>query len=142
MRVQKSKIEWLDALDQLTPEAYYLLQTLYYRDIVDVKDSVVLRLVPYAERAYKKYKAELIDKGFMKVEQVGRHKYKYMIGQKTISKDSVKYGLKELIAEMLESRLMLEGRDLTEAEKKETRRDATEIHAAREQSIEFGEVKI
>lgn len=131
MKVQKSRINMLDALQELSPEAYYLLNVLYLDNIPDVKDSTLLDKVPYGERAYKKYKAELVDKKYLKVVQTGRHKYKYILGKSKIESDEDKYELKYITDSMLEGRKILEMRELTKEEVEETRASALDVYERR-----------
>lgn len=141
MRVQKSKVDWKAALRELSPNAYYLLSTLYYADIDDAKDSVILRKVPYSDNPYKRAKAELVGAGYLVVKQVSRYEYKYIVGKDKIDKDESRYELKGLIDEMLGTRIMLEGRKLTDVEIRQTKSDATDIINARKQARELEEAK-
>ena len=80
MKVIKAyPIDWLSSMDRLSIGAFYLLNVLYRKDI-DMNDNALMNTTGVGLSTHRKHKKELIDHGYLYIEQVGRAKYKYTIG--------------------------------------------------------------
>ena len=80
MKVIKAyPIDWLSSMDRLSIGAFYLLNVLYRKDI-DMNDNALMSTTGIGLSTHRKHKKELIDRGYLLIEQVGRGKYKYTIG--------------------------------------------------------------
>ena len=73
-------IDWLVALDRLSPGAYVLLSILWYKDI-DVSDESMRIESGTGVSTHRKHKRELFDKGYLKNKQTGKGVYVYHIGE-------------------------------------------------------------
>jgi hypothetical protein len=81
MLIQKKRqILWTKAIDTLSAGAYYLLGVLWYKDI-DVTDKTMREVTGYGVSTHGKYKKELVDNGYLVINQIGKGKYKYIIGE-------------------------------------------------------------
>ena len=75
---KQSGIDWLKSMDKLSVGAFYLLNTLYRRD-VDISDASMMDLTNYGESTHRKQKKELIETGYLSIEQVGKGTYEYTV---------------------------------------------------------------
>jgi len=74
------EIDWLVALDRLSPGAYYLLSTLWYKDL-DVNDDTMRNETKVGISTHRRHKNELCNAGYLKNKQIGKGKYIYYIGE-------------------------------------------------------------
>jgi hypothetical protein len=77
--ITDSAIDWLSALDELSVNAFFLLNVLYRKDL-DVSDKALMECTAAGLSTHRKYKRELISKKYLKVEQVERGEFRYTIG--------------------------------------------------------------
>lgn len=75
---KQSKIDWLKSMDTLSIGAFYLLNTIYRRDM-DISDSSMMEHTNYGETTHRKQKKELIDAGYLCIKQIGKGTYKYFL---------------------------------------------------------------
>ena len=81
MKVQKKRqIIWEKAIDSLSAGAYYLLAILWYKDI-DVSDKSLMAITGTGISTHRKYKKELIDKGYVRSNQIGKGIFRYKVGE-------------------------------------------------------------
>jgi len=74
-----SKIDWLESMSNLSIGAFFLLNILYRFDI-DISDDSLMNITELGVSTHRKHKKELIDAGYLHIEQVGKAAYKYTIG--------------------------------------------------------------
>lgn len=67
------------AILQLSAEAYYLLDTIYY-GIDQASDKSIMNITGFGLSRHRKYKKDLISKGYLLVTQTGRAQYEYTVG--------------------------------------------------------------
>lgn len=125
MKIQKTKVDMCKAL-HLGSNAFKLLNIMYYQN-VDGNETTLRSALGVGRDTYKKALSELKDSGYIEIVQTGKG-YKYLLGEKKIAEHDKKYEVKALIDNMVESRMMIERRELTAEEKQETIRDAMEIY--------------
>ena len=75
---KESSIDWLKSMDKLSVGAFYLLNTIYRRDI-DMNDLTIMDYTSYGESTHRKQKKELVDTGYLSIEQVGKGTYQYTV---------------------------------------------------------------
>ena len=81
MYVKKvSVVDWLASLDRLSIGSFYLLNVLA-RKKMDISDESLMKETALGLSTHRKYKRELIKKGYLTVEQIGRGEYQYSIGE-------------------------------------------------------------
>ena len=81
MKVLKvSTINWLLAMDRLSVGAFYLLNVLYRKDI-SVSDNSLMEITGYGVSTHRKQKKELLEGSYMVVKQIGKGRYKYLVGE-------------------------------------------------------------
>lgn len=81
MHVKKiCPIEWAKALDTLTPGAYYLLSTIWFKEI-DMSDDTMMKETKFGVSTHRLQKKELVKERYLKVSQVGKGEYAYSIGE-------------------------------------------------------------
>jgi len=141
MKIQKSKIDWKEAINDVSPNAYHLLSVLYYLD-VDGMDAEILSNVQYGKSTYDKAKRELVNKGYLKVVQVRRHTYKYIVGDDKIKEDDDKYLYKELLGNMIEGFKILNLREPDDLELSKIKREASDVYLAMKESKALDEIKL
>ncbi|MCT7501397.1 hypothetical protein ACOTVQ_09660 [Aliarcobacter butzleri] len=92
-KVYRSKVDMKEAVVQLSPNAFKLLNLIYYEIIKDetLADNEAMKHLGISRRPYYKAKDELKEKGYIKIIQVGSTKYKWYVGKEAISKDNLKY---------------------------------------------------
>ena len=82
MKVRKGKqVLWVRAIDVLSAGAFYLLNVIWYKD-VDMSDNALMAITKLGVSTHRKYKKELIDNGYLHVKQVGKGRYRYLVGEK------------------------------------------------------------
>ncbi len=128
MKIIKTKIDWKKESKILSPEAYYMLHMMYIHKDMDVNDTNIRDITGYGLGRHKKYKHELVEAGLLKVVQISRYEYKYIISRKAIELDDEKYYLKTIIDDMKESFLILNMREPDEDELRELKRHAVDVH--------------
>ena len=67
------------AILQLSAESYYLLDTIYY-GVEQASDKSIMDITGYGLSRHRKYKRDLITKGYLLVTQTGRAQYEYTVG--------------------------------------------------------------
>lgn len=107
-RINRSKVDMKEAVMELSPNAFKLLNLIYYEILKDetLVDNEAMKILGVSRRPYYKAKDELKEKGYIKIIQVGSTKYKWYIGKEAIAKDEIKYQNKkkkddELFAELV-----------------------------------------
>lgn len=92
-KVYRSKVDMKEVVLELSPNAFKLLNLIYYEIIKDetLADNEAMKYLGVSRRPYYKAKDELKEKGYIKIIQVGSTKYKWYIGKESISKDDLKY---------------------------------------------------
>ena len=75
-----SKIDWRTSMDRLSIGAFFLLNILYRYD-VDISDNTLMGITKLGVSTHRKHKKELIDAGYLQIDQVGKASYKYTIGE-------------------------------------------------------------
>lgn len=110
-KVQRSKVDMKEAVIELSPNAFKLLNLIYYEVLKDetLADDKAMKLLGVSRRPYYKAKDELKEKGYIKIVQVGSTKYKWYVGKEAISKDDLKYQNKKRKDDELFAKLVLEG---------------------------------
>lgn len=110
-KVQRSKVDMKEAVIELSPNAFKLLNLIYYEILKDetLADDEAMKQLGVSRRPYYKAKDELKEKGYIKIVQVGSTKYKWYIGKESISKDDLKYQNKKKKDDELFAQLVLEG---------------------------------
>jgi hypothetical protein len=73
-----TRIDWLKSMERLSIGAFYLLNVLYRYDI-DVNDESIRIKTGVGMSTHRKYKKELIDTGYLQIEQIGKASYKYSL---------------------------------------------------------------
>ena len=71
-------IDWRSSMDRLSIGAFYLLNILYRYD-VEINDEALMSISNQGVSTHRKYKKELIDSGYLEVEQTGKASYQYSI---------------------------------------------------------------
>jgi len=79
--IKLSAIDWLLSLSTLSIGSFYLLNVLDRCDI-DVTDEEMMNHTGMGVSTHRKYKRELMDKGYLGTHQVGKSLYAYTIGDK------------------------------------------------------------
>jgi len=74
-----SSIDWLASMDRLSIGAFYLLNVLYRYD-TEVSDEKLMEKTGLGVSTHRRHKKELVDTGYLTIEQVGRGEYSYTIG--------------------------------------------------------------
>lgn len=74
-----SSIDWLKSMDRLSIGAFYLLNVMYRKDI-DMNDNALMDATGIGLSTHRKHKKELVETGYLNIEQIGRGTYKYTIG--------------------------------------------------------------
>ena len=92
-KVYKSKVSMKDAVTELSPNSFKLLNLIYYEVIKgkDLEDKEAMSILGVSRGTYFKAKDELKEKGYIRIVQVGSTKYKWYIGKDAISKDALKW---------------------------------------------------
>lgn len=110
-RIHRSKVDMKEAVIELSPNAFKLLNLIYYEILKDetLADDKAMKQLGVSRRPYYKAKDELKEKGYIKIIQVGSTKYKWYIGKESISKDDLKYQNKKRKDDELFAKLVLEG---------------------------------
>ena len=67
------------AVSELSAEAFFMLNVMYYA-AKGSSDVEVMSLTKFGKSRHVKYKKQLVVKGYLVVNQVGKGKYKYIIG--------------------------------------------------------------
>jgi len=67
------------AITALGSESFYLLHTIYY-GTTTVSDKILMDITGYGMSKHRKYKKDLMDKGYLLINQVGRAQYEYTVG--------------------------------------------------------------
>lgn len=81
MQVDKTgTIVWTTALDTLTPGAFFLLATIWFRDL-DMNDLSMMRATKFGTSTHRLQKRELVQEGYLSVSQVGKGEYRYKVGE-------------------------------------------------------------
>ena len=113
-KVQRSKVDMKEAVIELSPNAFKLLNLIYYEVLKDenLADDKVMKQLGVSRRPYNKAKDELKEKGYIKIIQVGSTKYKWYVGKEAISKDDLKYQNKKRKDDELFAKLVLEGNSI------------------------------
>lgn len=140
MKVVKKKINWLDCME-LSGNSFKLLNLMYYLD-QDASDEVYLSKMGISLNTYKKAKKELISNGLLKVVQVGRHQYKYILGKRAIAEDDGKYELKYIITDMVENFRMMALREPSMEELETIHKDSIDIFNLKKDQVLLDEVEI
>lgn len=78
--IAKTPINWHVAVGNLGPEAFYMLAILYYK-ITEASDKSIMAQTGFGLSKHRKYKRELMDACYLTIDQIGRAKYLYTIGQ-------------------------------------------------------------
>jgi len=76
--IKEPPIEWLRAMDSLSIGAFYLLNVLFRKDI-DVTDKAMMEETGKGLSSHRKHKKELLDEGYLAINQIGRGEYLYTI---------------------------------------------------------------
>ncbi|AXX95095.1 hypothetical protein [Arcobacter ellisii] len=110
-KVQRSKVDMKETVIELSPNAFKLLNLIYYEILKDenLADDKAMKQLGVSRRPYYKAKDELKEKGYIKIVQVGSTKYKWYVGKEAISKDDLKYQNKKRKDDELFAQLVLEG---------------------------------
>lgn len=89
----KSKVLMMEAVQELSANAFKLLNLVYYEVVTKegLSDSNLMMILNISRRPYFKAKSELKEKGYINIVQVGSTKYKWFVGKKAIQKDYEKY---------------------------------------------------
>lgn len=113
-KVQRSKVDIKEAVIELSPNAFKLLNLIYYEVLKDenLADDKAMKQLEVSRRPYYKAKDELKEKGYIKIVQVGSTKYKWYVGKEAISKDDLKYQNKKRKDDELFAKLVLEGNSI------------------------------
>ena len=81
MKVTKlSSIDWFTSMNRLSIGAFYLLNVLHRYD-VDISDDSLMAITNMGLSTHRKYKRELVDVGYLSIDNVGRGKYEYKVGE-------------------------------------------------------------
>jgi len=75
-----SKIDWRGSMERLSIGAFYLLNVLYRYD-VNVSDERLMEITQLGLSSHRKHKRELVDSGYLTINQTGRGKYHYTVGE-------------------------------------------------------------
>jgi hypothetical protein len=78
--IKLSAIDWLASMDRLSIGSFYLLNVLSRYDL-DVTDIALMGKTSLGVSTHRKHKKELIDKGYLTIEQIGKAEYQYSIGE-------------------------------------------------------------
>ncbi len=79
MKIYKlTPIDWLTAMDKLSIGAFFLLNVMYRRDI-DMNDNTLMNSTGLGVSTHRMHKKELINSGYLLIDQVGRGKFKYTL---------------------------------------------------------------
>lgn len=65
-------------MDKLSIGAFYLLNTIYRREL-DMNDITMMEHTAFGESTHRKQKKELIDTGYLAIEQIGKGTYQYTL---------------------------------------------------------------
>lgn len=79
--VKESSINWLDSMDRLSVGAFYLLNVMYRYDI-DINDNSLMEKTGFGLSTHRKQKRELIENGYLTIDQIGKGVYEYKLGGK------------------------------------------------------------
>ena len=71
-------IDWLIAMETLSVGAFYLLNVIYRMNI-DISDESLMKATSYGISTHRKQKKELIDNGYLTIEQTGKGVYQYKL---------------------------------------------------------------
>jgi hypothetical protein len=67
------------AVDKLDAEAFYMLNIIYY--VLDsASDEAIREVSGFGLSRHRKFKKQLVANGYLNVEQVGKAKYRYIVG--------------------------------------------------------------
>ena len=78
--IKVGKINWKGALDALSVGAYYLLATIWYKNI-EMTDDNMKRETGYGTSVHTRQKRELINAEYLSHKQIGKGKYSYTVGE-------------------------------------------------------------
>jgi len=67
-------------MNRLSIGAFYLLNVLHRYD-VDISDDSLMAITNMGLSTHRKYKRELVDVGYLSIDNVGRGKYEYKVGE-------------------------------------------------------------
>ena len=85
--IKLTKPDWLASMDRLSVGAFYLLNVLYRIDI-DASDTTMMYHTGTGVSSHRRHKKELIDQGYLDVEQVGRGEYTYTLKDSNVNRTS------------------------------------------------------
>jgi len=81
MHVSKAgTIDWAVALDVLTPGAFFLLATVWFKTI-EMSDVAMMKETRFGTSTHRLQKRELVRRGYLSVSQVGKGEYAYKVGE-------------------------------------------------------------
>ena len=75
----KVPVDWDNAIIRLSSEAFYMLNVIY-RLMESVTDESIRDKTGNGLSKHRKIKKELIVNSYLSVEQVGKSKFKYIVG--------------------------------------------------------------
>jgi len=78
--IKTTKIDWLNSMSRLSLGAFYLLNVLYRYELKVASDDTLREITGLGLSSHRKHKKELMDIGYLQVNQVGRGIYRYTIG--------------------------------------------------------------
>ena len=92
-QIIRSKVPMAKAVIELSANAFKVLNLVYYGHICKEKlrDQDASKIASMSRRPYMKAKDELIEKGYIRIHQIGSTKYKWIIGSTAIEKDRERY---------------------------------------------------
>lgn len=76
--IKLSSINWLNAMNELSIGAFYLLNVLYRKDI-DVNDENLMSETGYGVSTHRKHKRELLSQDYLLIVQEGKASYQYTV---------------------------------------------------------------
>jgi len=72
-------IDWKTSMDRLSIGAFYLLNVLWRFDLKPLTDEALMGYTGLGLSTHRKHKKELVDQGYLTVEQIGKSKYTYTV---------------------------------------------------------------
>jgi hypothetical protein len=67
------------AIRKLDAEAFYMLSIIYYA-LDTASDEAIREVSGFGLSRHRKFKKQLVEEGYLTVEQIGKAKYRYIIG--------------------------------------------------------------
>lgn len=96
-QIRRSKVDMSEAVLELNPNAFTLLNYIYLGHLqdADLNNRRASKIIGLSHVTYSNAKHDLVKAGYIKIVQCGSTLYKWFVGKGAIEKNNIKYKGKE-----------------------------------------------